>query len=251
MLAGCVTPDNQPSSHPRQDTLASPKKNGLHLIPPAGRRVAVRKGIVTSSAQPSSAPRDATPHAPDELGKCDAAGQCALLLKGAISPPSPSDPQVSNETNKDAENRAGIMEPDANVRSTTDASIFVNGVLIVPAAPTDVDIAPVEVSTRNAADDTLPIAGYVLKHLTDRQRRTIIQSVLSKQPTKAAMASADSYALVGALVPTSVALDGLSPLPEKVVASLPELTTVMFTISGEKLLLINPRIRLVIGVLDP
>ena len=57
--------------------------------------------------------------------------------------------------------------------------------------------------------------------------------------------------MVGALVPSSVALDGLRPLPQSVVATLPELRDVMFTSSGDKLPLINPRLRMVVGVLGP
>jgi hypothetical protein len=122
-------------------------------------------------------------------------------------------------------------------------------VLAVPGAPTDVDTAPAKFSARTAADDAVPIAGYVLRHLTDEQRSAIY--VRSKQLTKVAAVGTDSTIIVGALVPAALALEGLSPLPEDVVVSHPEMRTVMFANAGGKLLLINPRTRVVIGVLGP
>ena len=127
---------------------------------------------------------------------------------------------------------------------------MVNGALAVAGAPPDVDTIPAKFSARTAADDAVPIVGYVLRHVTDEQRRTIFQSVDTKKGPQPERASAD-YAMLGALVPTSVALEGLRPLPQNVVTSLPEMRDVMFTIAGEKLLLVNPRTRVVIGVLGP
>jgi hypothetical protein len=100
-------------------------------------------------------------------------------------------------------------------------------------------------------DDALPIVGYVLKHLTDEQRLAIFQSVHRSPSAKIAVVSTNADALIGALVPSSVALDGLRPLPQDIVATLPELRDVMFTSSGDKLLLVNPRLRMVVGVLGP
>jgi hypothetical protein len=158
---------------------------------------------------------------------------------------------VPPATDKSEETRAGTTEPSSKVKSTTDTSVFVNGVLAVPGAPTDVDTAPAKFSARTAADDALPIAGYVLRHLTDEQRSAIFQRVRAKQVTKATAGLTDSAIIVGSLVPAAAALEGLSPLPEDVIAKLPEMRTVMFTTAGEKVLLINPTTRLVIGVLNP
>ena len=192
----------------------------------------------------------------------------ALVLFGGISfaaaqntaQPEPANPQPAapNQTKKDTvppatdkseETRAGTTEPSSKVKSTADTAVFVDGVLAVPGAPTDVDTAPAKFSARTAADDAVPIAGYVLRHLTDEQRSAIIQSVRSKRLTKVAAVLTDSAIIVGSLVPAAVALEGLSPLPEDVIASLPEMRTVMFATAGDKLLLINPRTLVVIGVL--
>lgn len=44
---------------------------------------------------------------------------------------------------------------------------------------------------------------------------------------------------------------GLSLLPEDVIARHPDMKDVMVTNSGEKVILVNPRTRVVIGVLGP
>jgi hypothetical protein len=60
----------------------------------------------------------------------------------------------------------------------------------------------------------------------------------------------EDFARVGAQVPMAVALTALKPMPEKVTAMLPEMRDVMFTAAGQKVVLINPRTRVVIGVIE-
>ena len=73
---------------------------------------------------------------------------------------------------------------------------------------------------------------------------------MSNEGSEGATPDAD-FARVGAQVPTAVALSALNPLPEKVTSSMPEMRTVMFTRVAEKIVLINPRTRVVIGVVEP
>ena len=87
-----------------------------------------------------------------------------------------------------------------------------------------------------------------LKHLSDDQRRSISEAVRN-EGSAGATPDAD-FARVGAQVPTAVALSALNPLPEKVISSIPEMSTVMFTRVAEKIVLINPRTRVVIGVVE-
>ena len=58
------------------------------------------------------------------------------------------------------------------------------------------------------------------------------------------------FARVGAQVPTAVALTALNPLPDKITSSIPEMSGVMFSRVAEKIVLINPRTGVVIGVVD-
>ena len=187
-------------------------------------------------------------------------GSISLAVAQNTAQPAPSNPPppAPNESKKDTvppatdrsePTRAGTQEPSSKVEGTeSNTSTLVNGALAVPGAPTDVDTVPSKFSARTAADDALPVATYTLRHLTDEQRRGIFQSVNNRGSP---IEPAHIDAIIGALVPISVALNGLSALPENVIASIPELRDVMFTTAGEKLLLVNPRTRVVIGVLSP
>jgi hypothetical protein len=258
VLAGCVANESQPTSHSLQDTRGYQNQRES---PSVARRAKIRNTTVIGSAKPSTPSPGAGVHAAEGAGRCETGGQCELLLKGltAKSAPSNSAPPAPSETkegtaplatdNSEADH-AGARQPRFKIQGTeANSGKFVTGA--VPRAPTNVGALPAKLSERTTADDALPIAGYVLRHLTDEQRRAIFRVVRGNRVTKIAVASTGSCAMVGAMIPSSVALDGLSPLPEGVVATLPELRDVMFTSSGDKLLLVNPRLRMVVGVLGP
>ncbi len=199
------------------------------LVKNAVVALALLAGVAIAAAQNQAQPEAANPQpkAPNETKK---------------------DP-VPPATDKSEETRAGTTEPSSKVKSTTDSSAFVNGVLAVPGASTDVDTAPAKFSARSARDDAIPIAGYVLRHLTDDQRSRLFESLRSTESGPAN--SNERYSQVGAQVPAAIALAGLRAVPDSVIASSPEMRDVMFTMVGQKLLLINPRTRVVIGVLGP
>jgi hypothetical protein len=96
--------------------------------------------------------------------------------------------------------------------------------------------------------DKLPIAAYALRHLTTEQRKSVRDAV-GIAPSDSLSRAVGGYAEVGALLPTSVALDGMQPLPRAVVDKIPEMRGVSFTESEGKLLLVNPRNRRVLAVL--
>jgi len=180
--------------------------------------------------------------------------------KTIVDPNTPSSQPAPNQTAKDPvppatdkseASRAGTQEPSAKVEGTSkdEKASFDKGTLSATGAPRDVDTAPAKFSARTAADDALPIAAYTLRHLTDQQRRAIVASVRSEKGAKSEPNSNEDFATIGALVPTAVALSGLSPLPESITANIPEMKTVMFAQAGDRLVLINPRTRVVIEVL--
>ena len=174
-----------------------------------------------------------------------ASAQPAGTDKAAKDSVPPSDGLSPKQVGLARRSRAAKFEGTAKDEKAS----FDKGTLTSPGAPKDVDTAPAKFSDRNTADDALPIAGYTLKHLTDDQRRAISASVRSEKTTRTEPAGGTDFATVGALVPTAIALTGLRPLPESVVSNIPELRSVMFARSGDKLVLINPRTLVVIGVL--
>ena len=205
----------------------------------------------TQGGAPAASPQGQTPpgmqSAPDGSSKT------------VVDPKSSGQQAAPNQTAKDTvppatdrseATRAGTQEPSAKIEGTVgdEKAAFENGTLTAPGAPTDVDTAPAKFSARTAADDALPIAAYTLKHLSDDQRRSISEAVRN-EGSAGATPDAD-FARVGAQVPTAVALSALNPLPEKVISSIPEMSTVMFTRVAEKIVLINPRTGVVIGVVE-
>ena len=205
----------------------------------------------TKGGAPAESPQGQTP--PGMQSAPDGSSKTVVDPKSSAqqAPNQTAKDPVPPATDKSEATRAGTQEPSSKVEGTNEKGAFDKGTLTAPGALTDVDTAPAKFSARTATDDALPIAGYALRHLSDDQRRAIVASVGSERSAgPAANADAD-FAKVGALVPTAVALSALKPLPDSATASLPEVKAVMFTTVGQKVVLINPRTRVVIGVLEP
>lgn len=157
---------------------------------------------------------------------------------------------VPPATGKDLPEKAGTSEPSSKIKGLNpDADVFVNGSLAVPGAAADTETTPSKFSARNAESDKLPIAAYRLKHLTDDQRREIVQMIGKQRDLAIAPTGAADIAVVGAQVPAPVALQELAPLPDELVAKIPELGGTGFMRVGGKLVLVDLDNSLVIGVL--
>lgn len=148
--------------------------------------------------------------------------------------------------------QAGTQEPSSKVKNISkDEDVLANGVLTAPGAPTNVDTAPAKYSARTAADDQVAIAGYRLRHLTDDQRREIVRGLgPQREATSGSVAANDAYAVVGAEVPSVVALQSLTPMPEALAAKFPGLRGTGFMRAGGKVLVVDLDNSLVIGVLE-
>ena len=159
---------------------------------------------------------------------------------------------VPPATGRSLPEQAGTQEPSSKVSGTNPDpnAVFVNGVLAVPGAPTDVDTAPSKFSARTAADDQVPIAAYRLRHLSEDQRRDISQLLGAVwRPASGPSATSGAQAVVGAELPPDVAPEAVHPVPEALAAKYPELRGAGFTRSADnKLLLVDLDNRLVIGV---
>ena len=118
--------------------------------------------------------------------------------------------------------------------------VLVNGALAVPGAPADSQTVPSKYSARNAASDRLSTAAFRLKNLTDDQRREIYEQLSGQRPPLAlSPGQADApYAVVGAEIPAQIALRDFTPLPEALVARIPELHDTVFMRSDGRVLLV-------------
>jgi hypothetical protein len=145
--------------------------------------------------------------------------------------------------------RGGKQEPSSKIEGTNTSAVLVNGVLAVAGAPSDSQTAPAKFTERTNSADQLPIAAYALRHLTSEQISTI-SSKLHEQLALSGQVEAQADAVVGSEISSDVALHGLQSVPEEVSSKLPELRQLMFARVGGKVLLVNPRLGLVLAVLD-
>lgn len=145
--------------------------------------------------------------------------------------------------------QAGKTEPSSKAPQTSqDPNVLVNGVLNVQGAPTDVDTAPAKFSGRTNADDQLPIAGYRLKHLTSDQRNEIVQGLASQRDAPSRPGD-DAYAVVGAEIPSTVALTRLTAMPEALTEKFPGLRGTAFMRAAGKVLVVDLDNSVVVGML--
>lgn len=156
---------------------------------------------------------------------------------------------VPPATGRTLPEQAGTTEPSSKVPTTNpNPNVFVNGVLSVPGAMTNVDTAPAKFSARTNADDQVPIAGYRLKHLTSEQRSEIVQALVSHREAPAA-GDNGAHATIGAEIPSSVAEAKLTPMPESLTDKFPGLKGTGFMRMAGKVLIVDLDDSRVVGVL--
>jgi hypothetical protein len=199
------------------------------------------------------------------LSKLDLAATVLLCALGSaaaqVDSPQPSrndpPPQAPNQTSKDPvppatdeslPTRGGKQEPSSKIEGTDHAAVFVNGVLTAPGAQADSETAPAKHSARSAKADELPIAAYALRHLSTEQKERIYRALHQSMAIMGGAAAAD-FSIVGAEVPTEVALEQLQQLPRELVSEMPELGGLAFTRTADKVLLVSPTMHRVLAVI--
>jgi hypothetical protein len=157
-----------------------------------------------------------------------------------------SDP-VPPATGKGLPDQAGTQEPSTKGSGhKTDTGVLVDGVLAVPGAATDGQTAPSKYSARNAEIDKLPTAAFRLHDLTDAQKREIYEH-LHRGPGGLALSPA--HAMVGAEIPTEIALRDLRPTPDSLTAKFPELRGTSYLVESPNVLIVGTN-NVVFGVLS-
>ena len=165
-------------------------------------------------------------------------------LPAAQQPPPPADPRQQSQHEEALETpsgKAGKEEPSSHAPTTRpeDSPVLVNGALAVPGAATDTDTVPAKFSEKNAADDKLITTAYTFKTLTDDERWVIYQGL------KDEAAGSAFNAEVGVVLPVQVAL---RPVPAPVAARVPQTKEYQYAAAGDRVLLVSPANRIVVGV---
>jgi hypothetical protein len=192
---------------------------------------------------------------------------CSILLGGTHAAPGGACAQPTSAPNQEEikkqdsvppatapklTEQSGKTEPSGKVETTSPHpnTVFVNGVLDVPSASKDVDTAPAKHSARTNADDQIPIAGYRLKKLDAQQLQQIAQELTSQRDAPAASPAPGNYAVIGTEVPADVALSALNMLPQTLTDKFIELRGTAFMRSAGKIVIVDPKNNLVVGVLE-
>jgi hypothetical protein len=119
----------------------------------------------------------------------------------------------------------------------------------VPGAMPGSDAVPSTLSAKNAADDKLMIVAYTFKQLSDEQRRAIYQAVSAKSPASATTAvGGPTGAEIGSVLSEAIPL---AAVPDDVAAQVPPTKGYQYVKVGDKVLLVSPANRIVVGVITP
>jgi hypothetical protein len=176
------------------------------------------------------------------------AGTLALTLLGSAAAWAQQQPSGTPDAGNSPQGQ--IPGPNATPpQAEQNSSRGETSVQPVPGAMPGSDAVPSRLSEKNAADDKLPVLAYTFKDLSTDQRRAIYQAVGAKPPASAATAAAGlSGADLGSVLPESIPL---AAMPESVVSQLPRTKGFQYVKAGDKLLVVAPANRIVVGVFTP
>lgn len=137
--------------------------------------------------------------------------------------------------------KAGKEEPGSHAPSVpaTDTMVLVNGALAVPGARQDTDTTPAKYSAQNAADDKLITLAYTFKALPNDQRQAVFQALKDEPPAEGLDAQ------IGTALPVTVAT---RIVPDQLASKVPATEGYHFAVSDNRVLLISPASRVVVGV---
>lgn len=157
-----------------------------------------------------------------------------------------SSPRQEVEADKAMETpsgKAGREEPSSHIPTVppTETMVLVNGALAVPGAPQNTDTAPAKFSAQNDADDKLIILAYTFKTLPNDQRQAVFQALKDEPPV------ASLKAEIGTVLPVTVATQ---VVPERLASKVPVTDGYYFAVSDNRVLLIAPLNRVVVGVFN-
>ena len=165
-------------------------------------------------------------------------------VAGGQQPAPPADAQQQSQQEKAQQTpsgKTGTDEPSSHAPSAKplDDKVFVDGALAVPGAPANTDTVPAKFSQKNAADDELITVAYTFKALTDEQRRAIF-AALKDQPSGSAF-----NAEIGVELPLAIELRAV---PDELVARVPQTQGYQYAVASNRVVLVSPPTRIVVGV---
>jgi hypothetical protein len=195
-------------------------------------------GLAAASAQ-SADPNQPTKLAPAQQGASPATPEGVKPTQdqsGSSKVPATTDQQRQGEQAVSTPSgKTGKEEPTAHA-PTQSTAVFVDGKLNVPGAPADSQTVPAKFSERNDKIDKLPIMAMPLG-LSDEQRRAILDSVKQANPPVQTTAAKPAEEL-----PMDIVVHDLG-----VSANVPQVANLKVVRTSDRVLLIQPSNRIVVG----
>jgi hypothetical protein len=151
---------------------------------------------------------------------------------------SPEQKALQEKAQQSKEGQAGTTEPSSEHSATSrdPNAVFVDGRLVAPGAPPDSQTVPAKYSKRNAALDALPTMAFPLP-LNDEQRQRIREAV-KQSPV------ANTNARSAELLPDAI---DVHALPSQLTAEMPAVRNLGYVRTADRVLLIGPSNRVVVG----
>jgi hypothetical protein len=188
-------------------------------------------GVGAAAQQQTPQPGQPSPQSPPS------AQEVQKQPDGAM-PPGQTQGALQTESGRAGKQEGGSPAPAA---SGTDNAAFVNGRLAAPGAPQEGATVPSKFSARNAALDRLPIMAMRLQ-LSDAQKRSIYESVSETKPASGNLSIETAQAL-----PKEIELH---PLPKKITEAIPAVSQLKYARTENKVLLVQPPNRIVVGEIE-
>lgn len=148
-------------------------------------------------------------------------------------------------TGPDASSNKEGQVPGPNAPASADTASQVPSVQPAPGAMPDSDTVPSTLSAENAAHDKLPTVAFRMFTVTDEEKRGV-HAALKGAPETAGAARAGGAVAIGTELPQSIVL---TELPADVGSKVPVLQGAKFVRTGDVVLLVEPKNRIVFGVL--
>src|SRR5262245_47482391 len=150
----------------------------------------------------------------------------------------PGSQQHQNQVDRALNNESGRAGKEEPLPTKDDNAVFVNGALNVPGAPADSQTVPAKFSARNAALDKLPTIAQPL-WLNDEQRQKIAAALKSGT----ALTTSVDTPYAQQIPPSIEMLD----LPNGLKREIPQVQNLKYVHAGERILLVDPPNRTVVG----
>jgi len=200
-------------------------------------------GLAVAQQPPQATAGAADPGDPTPSGRAEQQPLSVTAGRPSTAAPTESLQQQGEQAVGSKSGQGGKEEPSSHAPSEKpmDTAVLIDGKLAAPGAPQDGETVPSKFSARNAALDRLPIMAFPLG-LSEAQKRRIYDSVSATRPAPSGLTAAPAEVL-----PAGVEMHAL---PDRILGEMPVLRHLKYARLANKVLLVQPPNRIVVGEIE-